>query len=52
MPLLLTMMASGCATREFVQAEVIQVGKRIEGLEGLVALATQRLDIHSSRLGT
>lgn len=52
LPLLLAMLASGCATREFVQTEVNQVGKRIEGLEGLVALATQRLDIHSSRLGT
>jgi len=52
MPLLLAMITGGCATREFVQTEVNQIGKRIEGLEGLLALATQRLDTHSSQLGT
>lgn len=51
MPVLLAMITGGCATREFVQAEVGQVGKRIEGLEGMLVIATQRLDIHSSRLG-
>lgn len=49
-PVLVAMLLGGCATREFVQQEVSLVGKRIDGLEGMLATARQYIDGNSLRI--
>lgn len=49
-PILVAMLLGGCATREFVQQEVSLVGKRIDGLEGMLATARQYIDGNSLRI--
>lgn len=50
LPVLTAMLLGGCATREFVQQQVGQVGQRIDGLEGLLKAANLRIETHGSRL--